>query len=119
MIKGIVFDMDGVLADNHLEQRAAWKQIVTEAGLDEMTPEMFNMFAGRRNEEILEEMAKGKLSKEEIDKFAHEKEIHYRKLAINSLVPVKGLIEFLSFLKEKKYRLAIATSAPSENVELV
>jgi HAD superfamily hydrolase (TIGR01509 family) len=119
MIKGIVFDMDGVLADNHLEQRAAWKKVVAEAGLDELTPRLFNKYAGRRNEEILEGLSDGKLSKEEIDRFSHEKELHYRKLATNSLVQVKGLVEFLNFLKDKGYRLAIATSAPSENVELV
>lgn len=119
MIKGIVFDMDGVLADNHFEQRAAWKKVVAEAGLGEMTSEMFNKFAGRRNEEILAGLADGKLSKDEIDKFSREKEAHYRKVATNSLSPVKGLIEFLNFLRENKYRLAIATSAPPENVELV
>jgi len=119
MIKGIVFDMDGVLADNHLEQRAAWKKVVEEAGLGPLTPEQFNQYAGRRNEEILAGLSEGKLSKEEIDKFSDEKEAYYRKLATNSLSPVKGLIEFLNYLKEKNYRLAIATSAPPENVELV
>lgn len=119
MIKGIVFDMDGVLADNHLEQRAAWKKAVEEAGLGELTPDMFNKYAGRRNEEILAAIADGKLNKEQIDAFSLKKEVYYRKLATNSLSPVKGLIEFLNFLKDMGYRLAIATSAPPENVELV
>lgn len=119
MIKGIIFDMDGVLADNHLEQRAAWKMTVEQAGLEELTEAGFNKYAGRRNEEILEGLADGKLSKEQIDEFSSKKEIFYRKLATNSLMPVKGLVEFLNFLTDKGYHLAVATSAPPENVELV
>lgn len=119
MIKGVIFDMDGVLADNHFEQRAAWRKVVQEAGLGDLTPEQFNMYAGRRNEEILEGLSEGKLTKQQIDEFSQKKEIYYRKLATNSLMPVEGLVEFLSFLRENKYRMAIATSAPPENVELI
>lgn len=119
MIRGIIFDMDGVLADNHFEQRAAWKKTVAEAGLGELTQSGFDRYAGRRNEEILEGLADGKLTKERIDHFSAQKEIFYRKLATNSLTPVKGLVEFLNFLVSKNYHLAVATSAPPENVELV
>ncbi|OQA52333.1 MAG: Beta-phosphoglucomutase [candidate division WS2 bacterium ADurb.Bin280] len=117
--KGVIFDMDGVLADNHFEQRAAWKKVVAEAGLGELTPEHFNMYAGRRNEEIFAGLSQGKLSKEKIDEFSQKKEIYYRKLATNSLMPVEGLVRFLLHLKEKGYKMAIATSAPPENVELI
>lgn len=111
--------MDGVIVDNHFEQRAAWQKVMQDAGLGALDEEKFEFFAGRQNHEIFGILSKGKMSPEDVEKFSAEKEKHYHELADKSMQIIEGLEEFLRDLKFAQIPVALATSAPRENVDFV
>jgi HAD superfamily hydrolase (TIGR01509 family) len=61
------------------------------------------------------------LPDEQINLFANEIDAEYRETIgnSNSFIPIEGLPEFLELLKNSNISLALATSAPVENIDLV
>lgn len=119
MSVAVIFDMDGVIVDNGEYHQQAWKEFSHKYGLSFSEEKFKNEYFGRTNEHVLPEMFGKKLSKQEIKKLATEKEEIYRKIYRPHLKPVDGLISFLDELHDNNTPMAIATSAPIENVDFV
>ena len=120
MIRGVIFDMDGVLLDNleyHLE---AFRLFGEEQG-KLLTTEAIQAVFGRKNWDMLEALLDRPLEKDEADRFADRKEELYRQLIQAELqeTVVDGLHEFLEALEKKGFPMAVATSGPIENVDMV
>lgn len=117
-IKGVIFDMDGVVVDNHDYHFEAWMDFAEKYEFDldeEIYREKFN---GKTNADLFQ-MIFGDLSQEEIDEFTEEKEEMYRERYLPDMIPHTGLVEFLEKLKKKKIKVALGTSAPTANVDFV
>jgi len=116
-IRAVIFDMDGVIVDNHSYHHEAWMHFFMKYGLTvEGDP---SRFFGRTNTDILTNVFPGHLSPIQLYEFAGEKEKLYRDLYQGNIEPAEGLESLLSKLQEAGYMLAIATSAPPENVDFV
>lgn len=118
MIRGAIFDMDGVLVDSVDYHIRAWKQLGDELGWHFEEQEIRRIF-GRRDREMLAELSRHPLPTRELHKRAARKEKIYRDLIAPELKPVAGLPEFLGDLKGRGIRTAVGTSGPQENVDLV
>lgn len=117
-IKGIIFDMDGVIVDNHKYHFEAWMAFSKKYKF-ELTPEIYrDKFNGKTNADLFQ-MIFGKLTLQQMVDLATEKEGMYRSLYLNEMLPHKGLIDFLGHLKKERFRIALGTSAPTENVDFV
>ncbi len=116
--RGVLFDMDGVLVDSGPIHREAWKRIALEAGRP-MEDAFFDRVFGMRNEEILEELLGPDLDPERKAALGKRKEEVYRALARERLVPAPGAAELAGALKEAGFKLALASSGPRANVELM
>lgn len=114
----VIFDMDGVLVDSNPYHKKAWQRFFQNHGFDLSESDLKTKVYGKINSEIITHFF-GKLSREQIKKYACEKESLYRKLIEPEISSPEGLLRFLSTLKEKKIDVAIATSAPPENVMFV
>jgi len=110
-----IFDMDGVIVDNHAWHFKAWVEFGKRHGL-EITKEGFSSHFGSTNHLIMRSLFDNKITEEEIIEFGNEKEKIYRELYKPFIKPVDGLTEFLKNAEEKGFSMALATSAPSENV---
>lgn len=109
MLRGVVFDMDGVVIDSHPAHRAAWKSFLEGVGRTTSDAELDFILDGRKREEILEYFL-GKLDSEQIAEYGHRKDALLRNHG-SSLRPMTGVVEFLNHLLNSGVRMALATSA--------
>ncbi|HEY8550609.1 MAG TPA: HAD family phosphatase [Vicinamibacterales bacterium] len=115
-IEGAVFDLDGTLVDNmpfHIEAFGAFAE---NHGLPPLTLERRKWMDGKRNADIFPGLFGRQLSPAEIAAMADEKESMYRRISAGRLTPLRGLIRLLDLLEHARVPVAVATSAPQENV---
>lgn len=115
--KSFVFDMDGVIVDNHSFHVKTWNAFFDKYKLEVSDEDFKNHINGRTIMEVIYYLFGEDLPQEKAEAYAQEKEAMYRELYKNHIKPVQGLEAFLKTLRENAYRLAICTSAPSENIE--
>lgn len=118
-VKAIIFDMDGVIVDNQQYHLKAWEVFCGKQGFAFDIKTFSQKFFGKSNFEILNSLSPVELSMEETLKLGEEKEVIYRDLYINEIVPLNGLIAFLKKIKASDKRVAIASSAPISNINFV
>lgn len=118
MIRGIIFDMDGVLVDTKDFHIAALQQLGKEKGR-ELSEEFLIEILGWRNEEALVEILGHPLTDEELFHYQEHKEALYRKLIKPHLTPVTGLLELLEDLKQNDFRIALATNGYRKNIDFI
>lgn len=116
MVKGAIFDMDGVVVDNHSYHFAAWMVFAEKHGF-ELNAEIYrDKFNGKTNADLFK-MIFGKVTEAQIKAYADEKEGHYQSLYRENMRPHTGLIEFLEYLEKNRVKIALGTSAPTLNVD--
>lgn len=108
-IRGVVFDLDGVIVDSHPTHRRAWKQFLDSVGRSTTDAELDFILDGRKREEILRHFL-GDLSLEQIREYGDHKDDMLRRLG-NGMHPVEGVMEFLASLRRAGLRIGLATSA--------
>ncbi len=115
----VIFDMDGVLVDSNVAHFKAWKEFGKRYGI-EMNQEIFDKYLnGRRNDEFLAEYYPGRWTQEERLRISAEKEAFYREHFVKEAPPVPGVVAFIKNLAARGIPLALATSGPWENAELI
>ena len=109
MLRGVVFDMDGVVIDSHPAHRADWKAFLEALGKSVADSELDIILDGGKREEILKHFL-GDLSPEQIAEYGRRKDEILRNRS-TKLEPMAGVVEFLDQLCHSGIRVALATSA--------
>ena len=110
-----IFDMDGVIVDNHQFHFDAFVEFGKKHNIN-LTREGFNPNFGKTNSEIMKAIFGSHINEAEIKALADEKEQLYRDIYKPHIKPAKGLTEFLENAVSRGIPVAMATSAPTENV---
>jgi len=110
--------MDGVIADTAPYHFAAWREAFREHGVD-YTEAMFRHNFGRRNDAIIKNILGDHLPPERIASIDLAKEEGFRRLARGKLQALPGAVALVRALKARCYPLAIGSSAPLENIEII
>lgn len=114
-IKGVVFDMDGLMFDTEILTFKIWKEILDECNYDH-TLEFYKETIGKRSVEVVE-MYKNRFGVDfdyqAVKVKAMEKFWQYTE---EKGVPMKkGLVELLEHLKKNKIKIALATSTTTKS----
>jgi HAD superfamily hydrolase (TIGR01509 family) len=117
-LEAVVWDMDGVIADTGPYHFGAWREVFQRRGVN-FTKEDFKRNFGQRNDTIIRNNLGGSLSPSEVDAIASEKEENFRRRAGQKVRPLPGAIELMKSLKEHGVKMAVASSAPMENIQMV
>lgn len=112
----LIFDMDGVVVDNAVWHLEAFEVFGKRHGLVQPKEE-YTKYFGNTNQTIMNSLFNTQLSPDQLVALAEEKETIYRELYRPFIKPVKGLSAFLEYAYNKGIPIALATSAPPENVE--
>ncbi|MFW9973068.1 MAG: HAD family hydrolase [Candidatus Odinarchaeota archaeon] len=114
----IIFDMDGVLADTVPIHFKSWVKMAAEIGIN-FTREMFEDTFGQQSNTIIRKLVGPEIEEYLIEKWANLKEKYYREMVRGKLIPVPGVLKIIKRLKSKGFKLAVGSSGPPENVELI
>ena len=121
-IKGLIFDLDGVIVFTDCYHYIAWKELADEMGID-FDEKINNRLRGVSRMErlsiILEKYKGEELTQEEKEALAEHKNQRYREL-LNEMTPedVSGEVrKTLAELRRRGYKLAIGSS--SQNAKMI
>lgn len=122
MVKAVIFDLDGVLVSTDELHYKAWKQLSTELGIHNFTRKDNLRQRGvsrmeslevllEKTDQVYTEEEKICLAKRKNEKYVAALEM----LGPDAILP--GVTSFLSFLKQKRIRIAVGSS--SKNAPLI
>ncbi len=110
--------MDGVIADTGAYHFEAWQYVFQKKGVD-FTENDFRRKFGQRNDTIIRATLGENISQSEIDVIANKKEENYRQRVRQHIKPLPGAVELMKSLEVHSFSVALASSAPVENIQLV
>ncbi len=116
--RAVIWDMDGVIADTAPYHFKAWRKVFQKRGVN-FTREDFRHNFGQRNDTIIKSTLGEQIPQSEIHIIATEKEGIFRKLAGQNINAFPGAIELMKSLREHEFKIALASSAPIENIHLI
>ena len=118
MPQGVIFDMDGVLVASGPAHSHSWRMLAKKHGI-ELTEAQFKESFGKPSRDIVREIWGQDVSDEDVRRIDEEKEAVYREIITGRAPLTIGVRETLARLQEAGFVLAVGTSGPPENVELV
>ena len=116
--KAVIWDMDGVMADTAPYHLIAWQEAFQRRGVN-FTEDDFRHSFGQRNDTIIRNILGEETSADEIKVIGSEKETNFRRRIRQNLKPLPGVIKLITSLKEHEFKMALASSAPMENIQLL
>jgi len=114
MLKALLFDLDGTLAETDSVHHPTWADLLKPHGYDIDWAFYQERISGRLNPDIVAELLPG-LSEEEGRAMIEAKEADFRERAL-TLEPLPGLVDFIQRCKDMGLEVALVTNAPRENV---
>ena len=115
---GVIFDLDGVLVDTGWAHKQAWFALAEKQGLD-ISDDFFYSTFGMTNDRIIP-MLLGRIpSPQQLNQLSDWKEQFYRRLISDKLTLDNNVETLLADLKRRGLSLAIGSSAPKANLDLI
>ena len=116
-MKHIIFDMDGVLVDTEPEYRRRTKAFFEEKGF-QISDEVYNLTCGSNLKETYEIFRKHVEGFQmAFEDYEREKRAYARRAPIDAAALADAdIYPLLSWLKERRYHIALATSSPEDTI---
>ncbi|MFN4231746.1 HAD family hydrolase [Thermus sp.] len=112
MLKALLFDLDGTLADTDPLHLLAWREALAPFGIQVDQAFYHKRISGRLNPDIVRDLLG--LEGEEAQSLIRAKEARFRELA-QDLRPMPGLLELLEEAQARGLTWGVVTNAPKEN----
>ena len=117
-VKAVIWDMDGIIADTAQYHHKGWQIVFRKRGTN-YTEEDFRRNTGKRSDTIVREVFGEKIPQNEITEIIREKDETFRQLMGQKIKLFPGVLKLITALKEHGFKIAIASSAPMENIQLI
>lgn len=115
----VIFDMDGVLVDSFAAHRDAWTAMATADGLP-FDPVRFTEAFGRTSGEVIAHLwGAGRYTVAQIAALDARREAAYRDAIRRHFPAMPGARELIAALADAGFAVALGSSGPPENAELV
>lgn len=116
-IKGILFDLDGVIVDTLHYHYLAWKHMFGKRGGKEVSEHSILLHEGRNSREILPLLMEETgvfIPEEERERFIEEKRAYYR--SIVEVGHYEGAFEVIDALRRRGFKVALVTACALKNM---
>ncbi|GAB4180680.1 MAG: HAD family phosphatase [Calditrichia bacterium] len=114
MIKGILFDFDGVIVRSMEDHYEGWKRVFKDYDVDLRPHDLF-LLEGQGVELVAAQMMeKYNIPMDQLDRIIQTKKIIYEEIKDLQIYP--GLKEILDYLKQKNYRIGVVTGGDKKRV---
>ena len=117
MLRGAVFDFDGVIVDSHPAHMRAWKRFLNSVGKIVSEEQLHFVLDGRKREDILRHFM-GELDADQIVEYGLRKEQCFRD-EVTHVRTAEGLLGFLEDLQSEQLSLAIASSGSKSRIHFL
>lgn len=114
----VIFDMDGVISDTGPAHLRSWQKLADEIGV-EVTKEFFEKTFGQTSIQILKQLIEEDIEEEKLKEWSERKEQYYRDLVKEELKPLPGVKEIIVALYNNGFKLAVGSSGPRKNIDLL
>ena len=118
MKKGVIFDMDGTIVDSLPYHYKAWKIFFKENKVENFS-ERLKDYKGGGTLDLLTAVYGDKYSRKELKIMTDDKEIIFREIYKNNVVPIMGFMDMFELIKSKKILVGIASNAIRKNVKMI
>ncbi len=118
MLKAVLFDIDGTLANTDLIHFQIWQQLLQEYGIQIDHQFYQKHISGRTNTALVQDLLP-QLSPAEGNYLGIAKEEEFRKVAQHQLQPMPGLLGLIDWIKLENLQLAVVSNAPRLNAEFI
>ena len=118
MIKGVIFDMDGTIVDSLPYHYKAWKIFFKENKVENFS-ERLKDYKGGGTLDLMTAVYGDKYSRKELNIMTDDKEIIFREIYKNNVVPIMGFMDMFELIKSKKILVGIASNAIRKNVKMI
>jgi len=115
----VIFDMDGVICHTNPYHSKAFTEFFKTRNLAPTEAEFAEHMYGKNNRYILSHFLQREITGEELLQLEEEKEGLFRKIYEPFVEPIHGIVNFMNDLKNNGAKLAVATSAPRANMDLI
>lgn len=110
MIKGIIFDMDGTILDTLTDITISVNHALKTFHLPIKTEEEIKMAVGNGAIKLIERVTPETYSKEQIESVWKVYQAYYDLHSNDHTGPYAGILDLLSYLKSKGYKLAVVSN---------
>jgi beta-phosphoglucomutase len=114
----VIFDVDGVLVDSYRAHFQSWRDVAADAGF-ELTEAQFVTTFGWTSRDIIRRFFIGRMTEAEVAEVDRQKESRVRELITADFPAMDGAIELIRDLRGAGFLLAVGSSGPPPNIELV
>ena len=115
---GAIFDMDGVLVDSGEAHYQGWSLLGKQVG-QPFDRALFDETFGMTNYQIIPMWLGKRAAQFDVEALSVRKEELYRQVAADVLEPLDGVLALLDSLVANGFGLAVGSSGPKPNVDMV
>ena len=117
MLRALLFDMDGTLANTDPWHMKAWQDELAKNNIHISEHEYNTSISGRLNPDIVHDYLPD-LTNEQVQSLIARKEARFREL-VQTLTPLDGLSELITWGQAHALAFALVTNATKENMQFV
>lgn len=122
MLKAVIFDFDGVVADSEPLHFQAFNQSLENHGIKLSEKKYYTEYVGYTDIECFQTISRDfdmGLSDDEIVDFTRRKTEFFDKLADQNTAIIDGVVEFIDMLKENRIRMGVCSGATKSDIALM
>lgn len=119
MIKGIIFDMDGVISDTQKLHSLVECELLNRHGIGITPEEITRKYAGVRTKEFFDVLLSQCGQEYDLEELIKEKWIKMEKLADESVDEIPGSVELIKIFHKNRLPLAVASASNLKYVQSV